>query len=41
MDAVDMLVREDKTGQFIQGRDRAWNVRLRKLLWLTTDTIKA
>ena len=41
MDVVGMLGSEDQMGQLMQGRDRAWDMRLRKILQLTTDTIKA
>ena len=41
MDAVDMLVGEDHMAQLMQGRGRAWDVTLRKILWLTTDMTKA
>ena len=41
MDVVDMLLKEDQMDQFMQGRDRAQDVRLRKILQFTTDTTKA
>ena len=41
MDLVDMLVREDQMGQFMQGGDRACDMRLRKILQFTTESTKA
>ena len=40
VDAVDMLVEEDQKGQLMQLGYRAWDVRLRKILQLTTGSIK-
>ena len=40
MDVVDMLVGEDYKSQLMQGGERAQDVRLRKILWLTNGIIK-
>ena len=40
VDVVDMLVRGNQMGWLMQGRGKAWDVRLRKILWLTTGTMQ-